>query len=102
MGVIPSRMKDPTFLTPICNDCGICLCWDISVEEYEADKAFWEGWQCEFCLEGREIELDGMIGYILRAGKHQMLITLGDELEQRLVDKDDLVIKEQSNENRMS
>jgi hypothetical protein len=52
MGVVPSNLKDPTFLTPICNDCGICLCWDISVDEYEANKDFWDNWRCTQCQAG--------------------------------------------------
>lgn len=36
-------------LTPICNDCGISLCWDISDQEYEEKKSFWNEWRCSEC-----------------------------------------------------
>jgi hypothetical protein len=36
-------------LTPICNDCGISLCWDISECEYEEVKEFWDNWKCRNC-----------------------------------------------------
>jgi hypothetical protein len=35
--------------TPVCDDCGIFLCWDISDEEYERDRAFWDSWRCKSC-----------------------------------------------------
>jgi hypothetical protein len=40
-------------LTPICNSCGVSLCWDISVEEGRADQDFWDQWQCEDCNGSR-------------------------------------------------
>lgn len=39
-------------LTPICNECCIALCWDISEEEYEERKLFWDAWTCDECLGG--------------------------------------------------
>ena len=36
-------------VTPICNTCGVSLCWDISEEEYIENKAFWDNWKCESC-----------------------------------------------------
>ena len=39
-------------LTPICNECGITLCWDISEEEYEENPEFWEAWICRGCNGG--------------------------------------------------
>lgn len=49
MGVtkIPSTL--PGGLTPICNTCGVLLCWDISEEEYLDFKKFWDNWVCEDC-----------------------------------------------------
>lgn len=44
-------------MTPICNACGIMLCWDIGESEYEADKPFWDGWQCADCNGGRAMSL---------------------------------------------
>ena len=35
--------------TPICNECGVKLCWDISPYEYEEDKSFWDEWTCRDC-----------------------------------------------------
>jgi hypothetical protein len=35
--------------TPLCNECGISICWDISPEEYEAAKAFWDDYCCKTC-----------------------------------------------------
>lgn len=39
----------PGCVTPICNDCGIALCWDISEEDYEAARDFWDAWKCQNC-----------------------------------------------------
>ena len=52
MGVTVSRGTMPGGCTPICNDCGICLCWDISDEEYEEDRLFWDSWICKECNHG--------------------------------------------------
>lgn len=42
----------PGGVTPICNACGVSLCWDISEEEAEEARDFWEGWKCEDCNGG--------------------------------------------------
>ena len=34
---------------PRCCDCGIALCWSISIEEYEQYQKFWDHWKCKFC-----------------------------------------------------
>lgn len=34
---------------PICNDCGIALCWSIDIEEYNEFKKFWDDWKCSDC-----------------------------------------------------
>jgi hypothetical protein len=39
-------------LTPICNDCGVSLCWDIAEHEYERERAFWDAWICRDCNGG--------------------------------------------------
>lgn len=44
-------------VTPICNDCGIALCWDVSEEEYEQDQPFWDAWICEDCNGGVRLNL---------------------------------------------
>jgi hypothetical protein len=36
-------------VTPICNECGIALCWDLAIEEYLEAKSFWDTWRCEGC-----------------------------------------------------
>ena len=36
-------------ITPICDDCGVALCWDISVYEYMEDPDFWDDWCCKDC-----------------------------------------------------
>ena len=41
-----------TFLggyTPMCDDCGVALCWDIGPDEYEAERGFWDTWRCRDC-----------------------------------------------------
>lgn len=43
--------------TPICNECGISLCWDISEEEYQLNKVFWDGWICVDCNGGTRMSL---------------------------------------------
>lgn len=47
MGIIQSKSTDG--YTPICNKCGVHLCWDISYVEYEEDEEFWDTWECEDC-----------------------------------------------------
>lgn len=47
MGVKPSNLYGG--YTPICDRCGVCLCWDISEHEYEENITFWENWTCELC-----------------------------------------------------
>lgn len=48
MGIIKSEWGD---LTPICNDCGVSLCWDISQEEYDSRPLFWDNWVCKNCKD---------------------------------------------------
>jgi hypothetical protein len=48
MGVIPDKF-DPGCLKPICNDCGVALCWDVSIYEYEEAEKFWDNWRCKDC-----------------------------------------------------
>jgi hypothetical protein len=47
MGAVRSYLG--MFYTPCCNDCGVFLCYDISKEEYNANRRFWDGWKCETC-----------------------------------------------------
>ena len=46
MGVIIGNVGG---FTPVCNSCGVHLCWDISRKEYEQNMAFWDNWKCEDC-----------------------------------------------------
>ena len=50
MGVIKTNSTILGGLTPACNDCGIAMCWDISEEDYDSDKSFWDKWLCKDCL----------------------------------------------------
>ncbi len=34
---------------PVCEGCGIALCWGLSVYEYEDRKTYWDNWRCEKC-----------------------------------------------------
>jgi hypothetical protein len=40
-------------LTPICESCGISLCWDIARCEYLDARAFWDAWKCQDCNGSR-------------------------------------------------
>lgn len=49
MGVTKHNGTMPDGYTPICNTCGVTLCWDIHQTEYEHQKAFWDEWRCKEC-----------------------------------------------------
>lgn len=49
MGVHTTKSTIPGGITPICNDCGVSLCWDIDLEEYNQYKVFWDNWSCRDC-----------------------------------------------------
>lgn len=51
MGVHRHRGTPEGALTPICNSCGISLCWDIAEEEYVEAREFWDRWTCQDCRE---------------------------------------------------
>lgn len=44
-------------VTPICDDCGVSLCWDLSDEEYSEAKGFWDEWTCRDCNDGESLSL---------------------------------------------
>ena len=48
MGVCQSR-ADPFAFTPICSECMVALCYDISAEDYADSKEFWDDWCCMDC-----------------------------------------------------
>ncbi len=57
MGVHVHGGTMPGAVTPICEGCGIALCWDISKEEYAEDKSFWDAWCCRDCNGGAPMSL---------------------------------------------
>lgn len=62
MGVhIHSRTIDEG-LTPICNECGVSLCWDISDLEYISYKEFWDDWICQDCNGGQRMSRSDYYG----------------------------------------
>lgn len=50
-GMAVSRFNStiPGGVTPVCGECGIALCFDISNEEYLENFKFWDNWKCEEC-----------------------------------------------------
>lgn len=52
MGVVTNQSTLSDGVTPVCNKCGIHLCWDISDDEYQADQPFWDAWVCQDCNSG--------------------------------------------------
>lgn len=54
MGITVLNNSDLDEVRPICNDCGILLCWGISITEYEEREAFWNAWRCEYCIKYEE------------------------------------------------
>lgn len=46
MGVKPDSLCG---YQPICSDCGVALCWSISLREYAERQEFWDRWRCEAC-----------------------------------------------------
>jgi hypothetical protein len=34
---------------PICDLCGIALCYTVNEYEYLKDKIFWDAWTCQNC-----------------------------------------------------
>lgn len=52
MGVHVHGGTMPGSVTPICNDCGVSLCWDIGDEEYAEAPGFWDDWTCRDCNGG--------------------------------------------------
>lgn len=47
----------PGSQTPICNDCGVFLCWDVSDADADRDREFWDAWRCEECNGGQRMRL---------------------------------------------
>lgn len=57
MGVITTPSTMPNAVTPICNECGTPLCWDISLDEYDDAAPFWDKWICKDCNGGVSMSL---------------------------------------------
>ena len=53
MGATKTSGTMPGALTPICNNCGVALCWDIAEEEYKVEQIFWDKWICAECNGGK-------------------------------------------------
>jgi len=49
MGIINNKSGE---LQPVCDDCGIALCWTISEFDYLLRKDFWDNWKCKVCKKG--------------------------------------------------
>lgn len=58
MGLTKTRSTIPGGYTPICNQCGISLCWDISEEEGDCARVFWDEWVCADCNGGVALSLN--------------------------------------------
>jgi len=46
MGVIDKGYGE---IQPICDCCGIALCWSLTEKEYLRVKNFWDTWKCSLC-----------------------------------------------------
>lgn len=57
MGVHQHAGTMPGAVTPICNECGVSLCWDIAEEEYHQHIGFWDAWICQDCNGGQRLSL---------------------------------------------
>ena len=34
---------------PVCDSCGIALCWSLTEREYRRTSSFWNIWECSSC-----------------------------------------------------
>lgn len=57
MGIGKHGGTMPGAVTPICNDCGTFLCWDLCGEEAEENSDFWDAWICQDCNGGERMSL---------------------------------------------
>lgn len=62
MGVQVTASTIPGGFTPTCSNCGVALCWDISDEEYQSAKEFWDAWICRHCNGGEPLSLKAWKG----------------------------------------
>ena len=45
-------------LTPICEECGVSLCWDLEENEALENEGFWNQWKCQDCNDGERMSLE--------------------------------------------
>lgn len=63
MGLTATPGTMPGAMTPICNRCGVLLCWDIDEDEADENAGFWDAWVCEDCNGGTPMSLvDWVVG----------------------------------------
>jgi hypothetical protein len=46
MGVIKLEHHE---YQPVCNDCGLALCFTLDEREYEREQEYWDYWTCVYC-----------------------------------------------------
>jgi hypothetical protein len=58
VAIYPSTLEGG--VTPTCGSCGIALCFDISEEEYQEQKGFWDSCSADSATQTpKEREKDG-------------------------------------------
>ena len=57
MGLSKHGSTMPGAVTPICNECGTFLCWDLGEDEADENRDFWDAWVCESCNDGERMSL---------------------------------------------
>ena len=78
MGVIPGCLGG---LTPICDRCGIKLCWEIVPEtEYEPNKKFWDNWECENCNPDYKFKLREIKDGMEKDGMEKVLVSISSDM----------------------
>ena len=58
MGLHTHRGTMQGALTPICESCGVSLCWDIEESEAIEYEEFWNQWVCQDCNGGVRMSLE--------------------------------------------
>ena len=51
--VIESKLDPIGAVTPTCESCG-CTAPDISIQEYQEKKTYWDNWLCDVCRPRNE------------------------------------------------
>lgn len=72
MGVHTHRGTMPGAVTPICNECGVSLCWDVGEDEYKQQAAFWNDWICKDCNGGESLSLTNWNQKQITAGNQKI------------------------------